>query len=542
MSAPLNASASQAGALISNSRFEVPQFQREYSWQPEEVEEFWSDLQSNLDSGYYFLGLIILTDENGIKHVVDGQQRIITLTLLATALFFAAKQLGRKALAERIESDFLRSIDYETDEKKPRVILSAPEDNQTFQHILDTGNAPTKTDYPDESVSSIIVNSYTTLQNKLQDDLRNDAFKRLGKWTDFLTNQLYFAVFVHPDPASAYQVFEVINTRGKELTTADLLKNYILSQTPKSDRQSQYGRWRAMSRRFAPDGSTNTFVQFIRHAVTVRSGHILPKDLYIFLANKRSYSGKKPPSPPELMDILEQELPLYIQMIDPTASGPAEGRVLQTFLALNSLGVIAVRPILLALLKLPDAWKGIDFLLRLVVRRIVVGNLGTGNVERRFGEAARTVYLTADWTRIVKDLSDLNPSRDEFVEQLRKRSYNKNTISFMRRSIVQKTTTPENEGTLHFIWPRNTTEWTHFFDEDSYWGSTIGNSILAAATRRPKEATEDWAGFQSTLLLDAAPQEWTDVIGSFEEWSATAIEQVGKELAEAAAAVWYGEQ
>ena len=115
MDAPLNASALQAGALISKSRFAIPQFQREYSWQDGEVSEFWSDLSSNVEAGDYFLGLVILTEENGAKNVVDGQQRLVTLTLLATALFFEAKKLGRKALADRIEADFLRSIDYDTD-------------------------------------------------------------------------------------------------------------------------------------------------------------------------------------------------------------------------------------------------------------------------------------------------------------------------------------------------------------------------------------------------------------------------------------------
>ena len=70
--------------------------------------------------------------------------------------------------------------------------------------------------------------SYKYLQQHLQDDLKKDPFKRLGKWSEFITNKVYFAIFIHPDPSSAYQVYQVINTRGVELTTADLLNNYVL--------------------------------------------------------------------------------------------------------------------------------------------------------------------------------------------------------------------------------------------------------------------------------------------------------------------------
>jgi len=139
---PLNASASTAGALLSSSTFEVPKFQREYSWQSDEVADFWNDLRNNIDSETYFLGLIILTDQDGRKHVVDGQQRILTLSLLANAIYHEALSRGRRALADRIQADFLHSIDYDSDKTAPRVVLSDNADNATFQELLATGEPP----------------------------------------------------------------------------------------------------------------------------------------------------------------------------------------------------------------------------------------------------------------------------------------------------------------------------------------------------------------------------------------------------------------
>jgi Protein of unknown function DUF262 len=166
-------SASTAGALFSSSTFEVPQFQREYSWQDDEISDFWNDLHNNLEAESYFLGLVILTEEEERKHVVDGQQRIITLTLLATSLYYQALDRGRKALADRVQADFLRSINYDTDETDPRVCFSDQNDNATLQAILSTGQAPAKTG-EEGSVSYRMAQSFRYLSEKLREDLRAD--------------------------------------------------------------------------------------------------------------------------------------------------------------------------------------------------------------------------------------------------------------------------------------------------------------------------------------------------------------------------------
>ena len=538
MHTPLNASASSAGALLSNTTFEIPPFQREYSWGNDEVSDFWSDLRNNLDADSYFLGLIILTDgqEGGRKYVVDGQQRLITLTLLANVIYHEALRRERKALADRIQADFIRCIDYDSDNTDPRVRLSDSRDDETLQHILDNGVAPEIEN--DDSVSARMVQSYTYLTRMLKKDLAEDPFKRLGKWTKFLTERLYFAVFRHPDASSAYQVYEVINTRGKELTTADLLKNYVLSQTSEYQRSARYEEWQGIQRRFVDEGSNN-FVQFIRHSVTVQAGHILPKDLFGFLANRTPMAGKDPPTPNQLMDILKGQLPLYLQMIDPSLDGPAEPKALSVFQALNSLGVIAVRPLLLAIATVPNALAGMEYVLQLVVRRIIVGNLGTGNVERRLGEAARKITEEGCWDSVVSDLRDLNPARDDFINQLKKRSFNKGVLSFMRRSILQETMTPEVAGNLHFIWTRQAAMWSEISEEDgAYWASTIGNTYLAGVDRRPN-GIEDWEGFKARLLPEGIVNEWRNRLEEVESWDARAIEEIGNELAATAGDIWY---
>lgn len=528
---------------MSTNTFAVPPYQREFAWTADEYQEFWSDISRSLDADSYFLGLIILTTDSGArKQVVDGQQRLLSLTLLAAALYHEALANDRSVLADRIQADFLRAIEYETEGTTPRIVLSDPADNQSLREIV-AGERPHVSTGGDEAAtySRRLYEASDFLSGSLHADLASDPFRRLGAWTDFLTNRLLFAVFVHPDAASAYRVFEVINTRGRELTTADLLKNFVLSETPASQREAMYSRWRAISQPVTAFGQY-VFVQYIRHVVTTRAGHILPKDLFDYIAGRRTQSTDAyPPSPDELVELLETNRDLYLQMLDPAAEGPADSRSLQVFEALNDLNVIAVRPLLLAINSTPNREEGMERVLELVIRRIVVGNLGTGNVERRFGEAALAVTRGRSWEAALRALDDLNPAREDFVPQLSRRSLNRGILQFMRRSLIQGTKTPEPEGFLHFIRPRQGWSWPGFNDEAlTYWGSTLGNTFLATQERRPQGASS-WEGVRQNLLPLAVGGELVEMVAARPRWDANVVEELGRDLAERTADIWYAD-
>jgi hypothetical protein len=240
------------------------------------------------------------------------------------------------------------------------------------------------------------------------------------------------------------------------------------------------------------------------------------------------------------MKLLEQRLPLYSQMIDPTLAGPAHQGSLRIFDALNALNVITVRPLMLAINDLHRPQPGLDYVLRLVVRRIIVGNLGTGNIERRFSDAARRVKEAGSWEILERDLGDLNPSRDEFVEQLAKRSYNKGTLGFVRNSIAAGSIAPDRYYTTHFVLPKTAPAWDGFSDDErSYWGSTIGNTFLSVNEKR-LEGSTTWPQFKAVMLPTAAPGEWKEELEAVERWDADVVKEMGQKLSESAAKVWYG--
>ena len=404
------------GTLISGSTFEIPEYQREYAWEDAQVSEFWSDLSHAISQGPYFLGLIILTGEDRRKQVVDGQQRLLTITLLAAALRQTAVAIGRKALADRLHSTLLQSLDYATDEVLPRIVLTDSRANEALQSIVENGYVDEALLTPGSS-SERLWSAYQYLQKELPQNDSADVFRQLGSWAEFINEQLYVAVFEHPDEAAAYSVFEVVNTRGRQLTTADLLKNYILRNTPPDSRSARYEQWYQMAQQFEQVGVQN-FVPYIRHVVNLQAGYVLPKDLYNYISRRGEFAGAAVPTVDDLMAQLQANLPLYLQLVDPTVEGPADPAALDIFVALNELGIAAVRPLMLAISSGDGAVSGMTQVLQLIVKRMVVGNLGASSVERKFAEAARVVHATRSWQEGLITLREMEHPREELCRAI----------------------------------------------------------------------------------------------------------------------------
>ena len=250
MTAQVDASTASAGELFSANRLRVPDFQREYSWKvKEQVAEFWTDLLGALDSGDYFLGLVILTKtDDGVKEVVDGQQRIITLAMLANSVRLVSRREGRTILADDVLATFLMSVDYESDEREvmlPRLNLTAETDREDLSAAISV-DAPGA--LPSRS-GSLVLEAHAYLLEQLVSDVASagSAARRLGQWVQFLKQRVTFAVFTHPDRNAAFKVYEVINTRGKRLTPAELIKSHLIGNSDPANHEPVYDKQRLLA-------------------------------------------------------------------------------------------------------------------------------------------------------------------------------------------------------------------------------------------------------------------------------------------------------
>lgn len=498
--------------------------------------------------------MFILT--NGLREgqkrfdVVDGQQRILTLSLLATAIYFEAKKAKRTGTANEIEQKFLKRINRETDQFENRLKLTSNRDNTTLEFIIENGYAPDIEDMSDvESeqigISDKIVESYRHLKRLLGNSLTDDnRFKEIGEWSEFLQDRISLSMFVHPEPSAAYKVFEVINTRGKSLTTADLIKNHLISESDDDKKESVYQRWVSISRDIS-ENTDVTFVQYIRHVLALEKGKILPTQLFDEIKSDIERASDTNQKIDEFLSTLEELRPLYLYIANPRKYKIKDDLNYESLVSFNDLSILAIRPILLAIIRNNHDKDLLDLVLKMVISRVVTGNFGTGTVENTLFELARTVNFDG-LDIFIEEIGALTKSRREFIDGLKKRNLNKSLLTFLNKSYVSSLKTPVLDNLhLHFVaLKKDLAEWCENEEEEllmSKEAGLIGNTYLSSIIRRPKGLCS-WDYFKKSEIVannDINKYGLEDSIKDYDIWDADLITRRTEFISQSLANIWF---
>jgi uncharacterized protein with ParB-like and HNH nuclease domain len=204
-----------------NNIYEIPKYQRPYSWNEDNVSELISDVADAFESNLteYFIGSIITIEKSKkVYDIVDGQQRLTTLTLI----FAALRNLIQNETAKAEIQKKILPINALTDEpEQPRLKVRQKEHLFFYEHIL-LGKSLDKKHILGEIEQKFIVN-LATIENYFKE--KDETY--LKKYANYLLQSVY-VVFVNTDSfESAYRLFNVLNARGLSLSNGDLLKNQL---------------------------------------------------------------------------------------------------------------------------------------------------------------------------------------------------------------------------------------------------------------------------------------------------------------------------
>ncbi|WP_290433727.1 GmrSD restriction endonuclease domain-containing protein [Aeromonas caviae] len=227
--------------LLQSQSFAIDEYQREYKWEKENIEELLSDLQAKFFSHYkpgdettavssygeYFLGSIIVSKRNGKNYLIDGQQRVTSLTLLLICLYSAAKiqklSVG-ETVAPLIFSDNLGKPKFNLDIPERLPVIKALFEGQDFNP-----------DGKDESIQTMYARYSDIEANDLIADL-GDALPHFIYW---LLTQVGLIEIATDNDSYAYAIFETMNDRGKPLSPVDMLKAYLLAPIEEPEERQQ---------------------------------------------------------------------------------------------------------------------------------------------------------------------------------------------------------------------------------------------------------------------------------------------------------------
>ena len=246
--------------------FEIPVFQRPYAWTTEQVDDLLDDLlfamRRDAEEPYFLGSVVIIKEEDAQSQVVDGQQRLTTLTMLLCALRELADGELKSALDARIRQQ--RDILAGTKEVV-RLGLRSIDQGFFYDNVQVDGGIPgmlEKSPARETDSQQRIYENVRYLHGKLAE---LDEEER-GRLAVFVIRQCYLVVVSTTDMTSAYRIFSVMNDRGLDLSATDILKAEIIGDIADADEQREYaGKWEDVEQELGRDrfGALFTHIRMI---------------------------------------------------------------------------------------------------------------------------------------------------------------------------------------------------------------------------------------------------------------------------------------
>ncbi len=536
--------------LRQSPQFVIPIYQRTYSWSEKECRQLWEDIVRTGTHDHisvHFVGSIVYI-EQGVSHVthqspvlvIDGQQRLTTVTLLIAAL---AKALGDTEPVDGFSAEMLRGYyllnPLEKGERKFKLILSQT-DKQSLTAIV--GNQEQPLNPPPRVTQNF------ALFEQLLAGCKGD-FVAVCKG---LAKLVVVDIALNRDQDNPQLIFESMNSTGKELSQADLIRNYILMGLDTDQQGQLYEQyWRPMETDFGPHAYEAHFDAFMRHYLTVKTGEI-PRLDDVYEAFKTHARPRV--SAAAGVETLVREIRDFARHFCAMALDAEPDPDLKlAFHDLRELKVDVAYPFLLELYHdyKTHALAKADLLasVRLVESNSMNTTFATFTKalrKDRYFESIQAHFLGLPSYRKF-------PTDEEFRRNLQTRDlYNFRSRSYWLRRLEnhgRKERVQVDEYTVEHILPQNenlSLEWREALGADwkrvqETWLHTLGNLTLTAYNAdysdRPFSEKRDMPDAPEKGLK-LSPLKLNQGLGALATWNEASIQARAAKLAELAVGVW----
>jgi len=232
--------------ILKEQKFTIDYFQREYRWERKHIEQLIDDLETAFSNNYdeshqrkevennncYYMGPLVMSSKDGKLSIIDGQQRLTSLSLLLIYLNHLQKD---EPVKETID-DMIFSEKY----GEKTYNMQVAEREKCFNGLYQKGNYSPGSD-DDESVHNL-VDRYNDIIELFPEEFKNHALPYFISW---LKEKIVFVKIVTFSEENAYTIFETMNDRGMNLTPTDMLKGYLLSKIKETNKKNELnGKWK----------------------------------------------------------------------------------------------------------------------------------------------------------------------------------------------------------------------------------------------------------------------------------------------------------
>ncbi len=216
-------------------RYEIPKFQRDYTWDMEQWDDLWQDiklLMSDEESEHYMGYLVLQTSDNKHFTIIDGQQRLTTLSILILTVLRCLNDLAEQGIdaddnkkrKDNLLNGYIGYIDPVTLISDNKLQLNRNSNNYYKQYLVLLKDLPVRgLNTSEKHMRECFSWYYERVKKEYQ------TGQDLAAFIDKIVDRLFFTVIEVTDQLNAFKVFETLNARGVQLSSSDLLKNYLFS-------------------------------------------------------------------------------------------------------------------------------------------------------------------------------------------------------------------------------------------------------------------------------------------------------------------------
>lgn len=542
------------GTAIKTRRFDVPAYQRSYAWEPEHVEALLNDIHDAIanDEKEYFLGSLVVTGPTDRRYeVVDGQQRLTTVSLLISAIKDRFEADNDVDAAASLRNDYLASVDRRTKEREARLNLNET-DNEIFQEIVEVGlsnidNA--KHQRPSHkrliTAAQVIATYIDQLCGKSK-----DSDELLHQWLDYLDTNLKVILVIASDDSNAFVIFETLNDRGLELAISDLLKNYLFQKSGEKINETKQ-RWQSMVAILESATEDPVTVQYLRHYAMSQWGLVREKELFGFI--KRKVTSRRIAL--SFSTELEVNAKIYAAIIngDQEFWGKYGSDAREAIATLNLLGMTQIRPLILAIILRFEKRiiaAALKKLVTVAVRFQIVGGIGGGTLEKMYSETAKAVTegVISNIKQMMQSLST-TPSDSAFEQAFAVVHISKSPIARFYLRALEREARGENvelipsedvrNVNLEHVLPLTPNEsWTSTWTQDDIrsYQRRFGNLAILSSKKNSTGGNEDFSTKKG--IYENSEFVLTKDIAQLRRWDKKAVDERQKKLAAIAVKIW----
>jgi hypothetical protein len=397
--------------------YRVPRFQRDYSWTEDEWEDLWEDMLGTLAEGgepaHYMGYLVLQTGDSKTFNIIDGQQRMTTLSLLVLAVLKNFKELieageepePNQRRLEHLRGTYLGYVDPVTLVSRSKLTLNRNNDLFYQNYLVPLQRVPQR---GLKSSEHALRKGFEWFVEKLRQHYRGRRTgAALAEFIDRLADKLFFTVITVTDELNAFKVFETLNARGVRLSATDLLKNHLFmvvhrAGTHDAELVALEQRWE----RIVGQLGSESFPDFLRVHWSSRRALVRQADLFKTIRVEIRERGQVF----DLLRAMEEDAEVYAALFRPedefwTGEQRESVRALDLFRVRQPFALlIAARRRLVA----EDFNRVLEATVVISFRYNAIGNFATNEQERIYAQAAARL-ARPEPVEVGQVLADLRP-------------------------------------------------------------------------------------------------------------------------------------